>query len=174
MNPQSSKSAASHSHPAKRVRHSSSERSSPIDRVHEGGSLDTSAAAASTLSPPLPPDNPDSGATTAHGGQAGQSSNFRNVTVCNRCRLKKNKCDQRLPSCGSCEKANLICVGFDPITRREIPRRYVLLVQLSYAADVIRLFGTNLIAMSSILKPESIIWKPYFLRMVLVSSQQLY
>ena len=59
----------------------------------------------------------------AGGGKAGQSSSFRNVSACNRCRLRKNRCDQRLPSCASCEKANLKCVGYDPITKREIPRR---------------------------------------------------
>jgi hypothetical protein len=57
------------------------------------------------------------------GGKAGQSSSFRNVSACNRCRLRKNRCDQRLPSCASCEKAGVKCVGYDPITKREIPRR---------------------------------------------------
>jgi hypothetical protein len=63
------------------------------------------------------------GGSGATGGKAGQSSNFRNVSACNRCRLRKNRCDQRLPSCASCEKANVKCVGYDPITKREIPRR---------------------------------------------------
>lgn len=57
--------------------------------------------------------------------KSGQSSNFRNVSACNRCRLRKNRCDQRLPSCVSCEKAGVACVGYDPITKREIPRSYV-------------------------------------------------
>jgi hypothetical protein len=51
------------------------------------------------------------------------ASSFRNVSACNRCRLRKNRCDQRLPACASCEKANVKCVGYDPITKREIPRR---------------------------------------------------
>ncbi|CAL3965385.1 unnamed protein product [Diplocarpon coronariae] len=60
------------------------------------------------------------------GGKAGgQSSSFRNVSACNRCRLRKNRCDQRLPTCASCEKAGVKCVGYDPITKREIPRSYV-------------------------------------------------
>jgi len=59
------------------------------------------------------------------GSKAGQSSSFRNVSACNRCRLRKNRCDQRLPSCASCDKANVKCVGYDPITKREIPRRWV-------------------------------------------------
>jgi len=57
------------------------------------------------------------------GGKAGQSSSFRNVSACNRCRLRKNRCDQGLPSCASCEKVSVKCVGYDPITKREIPRR---------------------------------------------------
>lgn len=51
------------------------------------------------------------------------ASSFRNVSACNRCRLRKNRCDQRLPACASCEKAHVKCVGYDPITKREIPRR---------------------------------------------------
>lgn len=63
------------------------------------------------------------GAGGGAGGRAGQSSSFRNVSACNRCRLRKNRCDQGLPSCASCEKASVKCVGYDPITKREIPRR---------------------------------------------------
>lgn len=62
-------------------------------------------------------------AETTSGGKVRQSSSFRNVSACNRCRLRKNKCDQNLPSCASCEKAGHKCVGYDPITKREIPRR---------------------------------------------------
>jgi hypothetical protein len=57
------------------------------------------------------------------GGKSSSASSFRNVSACNRCRLRKNRCDQRLPSCASCEKASVKCVGYDPITKREIPRR---------------------------------------------------
>lgn len=66
---------------------------------------------------------------TGQGGSksAHSSSSFRNVSACNRCRLRKNRCDQKLPSCASCEKARVACVGYDPITKREIPRRSVRL-----------------------------------------------
>ncbi|KAF2130625.1 hypothetical protein P153DRAFT_289112 [Dothidotthia symphoricarpi CBS 119687] len=56
---------------------------------------------------------------------ASNASSFRNVSACNRCRLRKNRCDQRLPSCASCDKAGVKCTGYDPITKREIPRSYV-------------------------------------------------
>ncbi|CAA9962724.1 c6 transcription factor [Pyrenophora teres f. maculata] len=61
------------------------------------------------------------------------SSSFRNVSACNRCRLRKNRCDQRLPSCASCDKAAVKCVGYDPITKREIPRSYVYYLETRVA-----------------------------------------
>ncbi|KAK7751542.1 hypothetical protein SLS62_006492 [Diatrype stigma] len=64
-----------------------------------------------------------------HISKIGQSSSFRNVSACNRCRLRKNRCDQKLPSCASCEKAGVACVGYDPITKREIPRSYVFYLE---------------------------------------------
>ncbi|KAH0541452.1 hypothetical protein FGG08_004061 [Glutinoglossum americanum] len=68
------------------------------------------------------------------------SSSFRNVSACNRCRLRKNRCDQRLPACASCEKAQVKCVGYDPITKREIPRSYVyyLETRVSYLESVLQ------------------------------------
>ncbi len=58
-------------------------------------------------------------------GKVGQSSSFRNVSACHRCRLRKNRCDLGLPSCASCDKAGVNCVSYDPITKKEIPRRSV-------------------------------------------------
>ena len=71
--------------------------------------------------------SPDAGASTST--KASASSNFRNVSACNRCRLRKNRCDQRLPSCASCAKAGVACVGYDPITKKEIPRSYVFYLE---------------------------------------------
>lgn len=67
------------------------------------------------------------------------SSSFRNVSACNRCRLRKNRCDQNLPACTSCEKAGVKCVGFDPITKREIPRTYVYYLEsrVRYLEDLL-------------------------------------
>ncbi|KAI5821311.1 fungal-specific transcription factor domain-containing protein, partial [Pyronema omphalodes] len=69
----------------------------------------------------------------------GATSSFRNVSACNRCRLRKNRCDQRLPACQSCEKAGVRCVGYDPITKREIPRSYVhyLETRVSYLENLL-------------------------------------
>ncbi|KAF5011083.1 hypothetical protein FDECE_2787 [Fusarium decemcellulare] len=68
-------------------------------------------------------------ASASVAAKAGQSSNFRNVSACNRCRLRKNRCDQKLPSCASCAKAGVACVGYDPITKKEIPRSYVFYLE---------------------------------------------
>jgi hypothetical protein len=81
------------------------------------------------------------------------SSSFRNVSACNRCRLRKNRCDQRLPSCASCDKAGVKCVGYDPITKREIPRRYA--ASRGAIASRLGLGLTSPTATSSIAKPES-------------------
>lgn len=52
-------------------------------------------------------------------------ASFRNVSACYRCRLRKHRCDPSLPRCQPCERAQVKCVGYDPITKQEIPRSYV-------------------------------------------------
>ncbi|KAF2099505.1 hypothetical protein NA57DRAFT_17572, partial [Rhizodiscina lignyota] len=73
------------------------------------------------------------------------ASTFRNVSACNRCRLRKNRCDQRLPACASCEKAHVKCVGYDPITKKEIPRSYVYYLEsrVSYLESLLRANGIS-------------------------------
>ncbi|EWC46060.1 hypothetical protein DRE_04634 [Drechslerella stenobrocha 248] len=73
-------------------------------------------------SPPAP-----TSATQSHAPptQLSGATSFRSVTACNRCRLRKNRCDQRIPACTQCEKVGVKCVGYDPINKREIPRSYV-------------------------------------------------
>ncbi|CAK3765456.1 Positive regulator of purine utilization [Lecanosticta acicola] len=67
----------------------------------------------------------DVDAAAAAAAAAASTTNFRNVSACNRCRNRKNRCDQKLPKCTNCEKASVRCVGFDPVSKREIPRSYV-------------------------------------------------
>lgn len=64
---------------------------------------------------------------------------FRNVSACNRCRLRKHRCDQRLPRCEPCEKAGTRCVGYDPLTKREVPRSYVCFLesQVKYLRQIL-------------------------------------
>jgi hypothetical protein len=60
-----------------------------------------------------PPGSNASPGAGLNGSSTISSSNFRNVSACNRCRLRKNRCDQKLPACTSCEKANVKYDGFD-------------------------------------------------------------
>lgn len=39
------------------------------------------------------------------------SPSFRNVSACERCRKRKNRCDQELPSCRGCRTSNTPCIG---------------------------------------------------------------
>lgn len=120
-NPPESPASSSGGYPSKRA------RTSPATTTTTTASPPTSAALAASIAnaaEPSPPMMADGAGAPKPGTSGG--SNFRNVSACNRCRLRKNRCDQRLPSCASCAKAGVKCVGYDPITKREIPRRYVV------------------------------------------------
>ncbi|KAJ4390560.1 hypothetical protein N0V93_004156 [Gnomoniopsis smithogilvyi] len=115
-------------HPAKRLR-----ASSPGPDKDSPPSINSATAGPSPATSDQHEVGPSSTISRQDGaggaGKVGQSSNFRNVSACNRCRLRKNRCDQKLPSCASCEKANVACVGYDPITKKEIPRSYVFYLE---------------------------------------------
>lgn len=85
-----------------------------------------------TIDEKTAPASPPHNAATA-------TSAFRNVSACNRCRVRKNRCDQQLPACSACTKAQVRCVGYDPITKREIPRSYVYFLEtrLNYFEDLL-------------------------------------
>ncbi|KAF2853263.1 hypothetical protein T440DRAFT_477079 [Plenodomus tracheiphilus IPT5] len=100
---------------------------------HDGDKPSPTASPTSTLKPPSPSPATAAAAAAAVVAPAASSSSFRNVSACNRCRLRKNRCDQRLPSCASCDKASVRCVGYDPITKREIPRSYVFFLETRVA-----------------------------------------
>ncbi|KAK4176710.1 fungal-specific transcription factor domain-containing protein [Triangularia setosa] len=114
-------------HPSKRLRQSSPGPHTSTTDKDSPASLSLSAGANSPLATPTHEHPPSSANDTS--AKVGQSSNFRNVSACNRCRLRKNRCDQKLPSCASCEKAGVACVGYDPITKREIPRSYIFYLE---------------------------------------------
>ena len=94
-----------------------------------------------TVQEPVQPSSPPHTVASA-------TSAFRNVSACNRCRIRKNRCDQRLPACSTCEKAHQRCVGYDPITKREIPRSYVFFLE------------TRLAYFESLLKENDIAYEP--------------
>ncbi|KAH8885265.1 hypothetical protein GQ53DRAFT_845580 [Thozetella sp. PMI_491] len=54
-----------------------------------------------------------------------QKSHRRSTKVCTRCRQRKTKCDFKFPQCTSCKGANATCMGFDPATRKSVPRSLV-------------------------------------------------
>ncbi|KAF2196801.1 hypothetical protein GQ43DRAFT_238483 [Delitschia confertaspora ATCC 74209] len=101
---------------------------------HDGDGSSPQQDVAAQVKPASPAAS--SSATSA----SSSASSFRNVSACNRCRLRKNRCDQRLPSCASCDKANVKCTGYDPITKREIPRSYVyyLETRVSYLESLLQ------------------------------------
>ncbi|TLS28883.1 hypothetical protein PpBr36_01004 [Pyricularia pennisetigena] len=89
-------------------------------------------SASASASVPSPVSEDAQGASSINGSITtipGQSSNFRNVSACSRCRARKNRCDQRLPNCTGCEKAGVDCIGYDPITKREVPRSYIFFLE---------------------------------------------
>lgn len=49
---------------------------------------------------------------------------FRKTQACDRCRLKKIKCDGGKPTCGNCLKAKFHCVTSDKLSRRGFPKGY--------------------------------------------------
>jgi len=53
----------------------------------------------------------------------------RSISACQRCRVKKIKCDQNFPKCTKCAKANADCIGLDSVTGREVPRSYVMYLE---------------------------------------------
>ncbi|KAK0715759.1 fungal-specific transcription factor domain-containing protein [Lasiosphaeris hirsuta] len=113
-------------HPSKRPRPSSPDKDSPVSPPSGGAGSPTDEHHLQDGA--LLPAGHGGGAAGG-AGKVGQSSSFRNVSACNRCRLRKNRCDQKLPSCASCEKASVACVGYDPITKREIPRSYIFYLE---------------------------------------------
>ncbi|KAI9737353.1 MAG: hypothetical protein M1834_009507 [Cirrosporium novae-zelandiae] len=48
-----------------------------------------------------------------------------NATACQRCKARKQRCDQKLPACSNCERAGVECVGYDVATGRTVPRSYL-------------------------------------------------
>lgn len=49
--------------------------------------------------------------------------------ACKRCRLKKVKCDQELPSCKNCSRVHETCISVDTATGEDIPRSYILFLE---------------------------------------------
>lgn len=65
---------------------------------------------------------------------AGSSPVAHSVSACKRCKQKKVKCDNTLPSCRGCQRAREPCISIDPATGEDVPRSYVL-----YLEDTVQL-----------------------------------
>lgn len=64
-----------------------------------------------------------------------KNKKMRQSQACDRCRLKKIKCDGMKPSCSQCTKVNFICRTSDRLTRRGFPRGYTEMLE----SEVVRL-----------------------------------
>lgn len=69
----------------------------------------------------------------------------RSISACQRCRLKKLKCDHHFPKCDNCKKNGCECVGLDPATGREVPRSYTVYLEerISFLERQLKLHGVN-------------------------------
>ncbi|KAH8694247.1 fungal-specific transcription factor domain-containing protein [Talaromyces proteolyticus] len=50
---------------------------------------------------------------------------MKGMTACQRCRRRKQRCDQKYPNCSNCESAHVPCLTYHSGKRAEIPRNYV-------------------------------------------------
>lgn len=53
-----------------------------------------------------------------------KNGNLRISQACDRCRIKKIKCDGSLPACSNCLKIGFLCKTLDKLTRRSFPKGY--------------------------------------------------
>lgn len=44
---------------------------------------------------------------------------------CQRCKLRKIRCDHAPPKCAACTKASSACIIIDPITQKQYTREYI-------------------------------------------------
>jgi hypothetical protein len=47
------------------------------------------------------------------------------IPACQRCRLRKIRCDHAAPKCSGCSKASAACIIIDPITQKQYTREYI-------------------------------------------------
>jgi len=47
------------------------------------------------------------------------------IPACQRCRLRKIKCDHAAPKCSGCTKASAACIIIDPFTQKQYTRDYI-------------------------------------------------
>lgn len=53
----------------------------------------------------------------------------RSIVACERCRVKKTKCDQNFPRCARCASLDEPCISVDPATGRAVHRSYIVFLE---------------------------------------------
>jgi hypothetical protein len=51
------------------------------------------------------------------------------LPACQKCKLRKIKCDRQAPKCSNCSKANVSCIIVDPLTGEQYARDYIRLLE---------------------------------------------
>lgn len=83
----------------------------------------------SFAAPDLPHRPPSSSAGASAGNDEQQYKVARAISSCTRCRQRKQKCDGKLPACTACERAKVECIGFDAISKTNISRKCVMILE---------------------------------------------
>lgn len=52
------------------------------------------------------------------------------LPACQRCKLRKIKCDRQAPKCSSCTKSKATCLVIDPVTSERYPRDFIHRLEL--------------------------------------------
>jgi hypothetical protein len=47
------------------------------------------------------------------------------IPACQRCRMRKIRCDHAAPKCSGCTKATAACIIIDPFTQKQYTRDYI-------------------------------------------------
>jgi hypothetical protein len=47
------------------------------------------------------------------------------IPACQRCRMRKIRCDHAAPKCSGCAKATAACIIIDPFTQKQYTRDYI-------------------------------------------------
>lgn len=68
---------------------------------------------------------------------------LRKIPACQRCHLRKKKCDSNLPACSNCASVNSECLNFDKILGRPIPR-HVLITPLERSESGSKNYATEM------------------------------
>jgi hypothetical protein len=53
------------------------------------------------------------------------SSDIHVLPACQKCKVRKVKCDRQAPKCSSCTKGNVACIIVDPVTGEQYARDYI-------------------------------------------------